>query len=152
MSTVLNNSGFKFPKEEKLHHRSLVNGLFSKGKSFFEFPFRAAWRPVSHDELTKNFRNIVPPGIGKVQFLVTVPKKKRKKAVDRVLMRRRIKEAYRLNKHMLQAAALKDDDLATLSVAIIYSHDKNLEFKTVEEKMKNVISKISQKLEKCQES
>lgn len=36
-----------------------------------------------------------------VQFLISVPRKRLRHAVDRVLMRRRIREAYRLHRHEL---------------------------------------------------
>ncbi len=43
-----------------------------------------------------------PADVGALQMLVTVPKKKRRRAVDRVLMRRRIREAYRINRRPLR--------------------------------------------------
>ena len=149
--TVMTEEGssisFKFPKEERLRHRSLVDGIFHKGKSFFEFPFRVFWRVMSREDLEKNFSREVPQGIGRVQLLVTVPKKKRRKAVDRVKMRRRIREAYRLNKHMLLEAVDSRPDISTLSVAIIYSYDKNLEYKIVEEKVKVLMEKVIRKID-----
>ena len=31
-------------KNERLHHRTLVEGLFAEGKSMYEFPLRMVWR------------------------------------------------------------------------------------------------------------
>ena len=137
---------YRFKKESRLHHRSLVEGLFRIGKSFYEFPFRVSWRTLSEEELQKNFRSRVPDGIGKVQMMVTVPKKKRRKAVDRVLMRRRIREAYRLNRLSICTPVENREDIATLSIAFVYIHDKNLPYSAVEDKMKNAISKLRSKL------
>ena len=146
----------KFPKRERLHHRSLVEGLFRTGKSFYEFPFRVTWRTLSEEELRKNFRNNVPENIGRLQMLVTIPKKKRRRAVDRVLMRRRIREAYRLNRLELRKLAESLDSVATLSLALVYIHDRNLPYAGIEEKLKGVIGKITERLNqknvKCQES
>ena len=90
--------------------------------------------------------------------MVTVPKKKRKRAVDRVLMRRRIREAYRLIKETLKKRLEMTSGIGTLSIAIVYIHDKNLPYKAVEEKMKALVSKMKEKIDqaeernKCQES
>lgn len=149
---------FRFPKEERLHHRSLVEGLFRSGKSFYEFPFRVSWRILSPEELHKNFRHNIPEGIGSTQMMVTVPKKKRRKAVDRVLMRRRIREAYRLNRLELRDTATHLPEVATLSLALVYIHDSNLPFAIIEEKMKSLLAKMIKRLQaldnksRCQES
>lgn len=134
---------FIFPKEERLHHRSLVEGLFRKGHTLFEFPFRVSYRIMTPEDLISNFRNSEPEGIGKLQMLVTVPKKKRKRAVDRVLMRRRIREAYRLNRLSLRESIENQQEIRTLSVGLIYIHDKNLDYRFIEEKIKNIMKKLT---------
>lgn len=131
-----------FPKRARLHHRSLVEGLYRHGKSFYEFPFRVTWRVLSREELEKNFRNKVPAEIDKVQFMVTVPKKKRKKAHDRVLMRRRIKEAYRRHRFLLLQEVEALSELGTLSLSLVYIHNQNLPYVSVEEKIKLVVNKL----------
>lgn len=146
---------FKFPKEERLHHRSLVEGLFREGKSFYEFPFRVTWRKLSDEEFHKNFRDNPPEAIGNVQVLITVPKKKRRKAVDRVLIRRRIREAYRLNRIPLRSAFEDIKGLRHLAIALVYIHDKNLDYRYLEEKIKIIIGKLQSKipgLSNCQAS
>ena len=143
---TVNSHDFRFPKEKRLHHRSLVEGLFRNGKSFYEFPFRITWRTLSSEDLEKNFRNQVPEGIGKLQMMVTVPKKKRRNAVDRVLMRRRIREAYRLNSYPLQQLIDNSPMVSTMSLALVYVHDKNLPYNFVEEKMMVLLSKMCSRL------
>ena len=140
-------TGFKFPKEERLHHRSLVDGLFRFGKSFYEFPFRVTWRTMNREELRENFRNILPDNIGNLQMMVTVPKKKRRHAVDRVKMRRRIREAYRLNRSSLKSSVDKREDMGTMSIALVYIHDKNLPYSLIEEKMCSLLEKLKRKIE-----
>lgn len=136
---------FSFPKEERLHHRSLVEGLFRFGKSFYDFPFRVTWRKLSSEELSKNFRNNIPDGIGRLQMMVTVPKKKRRRAVDRVRLRRRIREAYRLNRNALKNCLEIHPEIRTLGVAFIYIHDKDLSYNQIESKIKEILAKIESK-------
>lgn len=137
---------YSFSKAERLHHRSLVEGLFRFGKSFYDFPFKVTWRKLDQEELLKNFRNTPPDGIGTVQMMVTVPKKKRRKAVDRVLMRRRIREAYRLNRHELRNYVSTDPNIATLSVSFVYIHNQNMSFDVISEKMSVILPKLQNKL------
>ena len=139
----MGDSGYSFPKEERLHHRSLVEGVYRGGKSFYEFPFRVTWRILKPEELLATFRNKMPEGIGSLQMMVTVPKKKRKRAVDRVLLRRRIREAYRLQRLSLRDIVSNQAEIGTLSVAIVYIHDKNLSYRHIEEKLKNVIDRLN---------
>ena len=132
-------------KEEKLRHRSLVEALFREGKSIYEFPIRLTWRLLSKDKLEENFCDHVPPAIGRRQMLITVPKRKRRHAVDRVLMRRRIREAYRLYRKSILGEM--PDDGATLGMAFVYMHDKNLPYSTIEKKMKSLLSKLASAVE-----
>jgi ribonuclease P protein component len=78
-----------FSKEERLCSRRLIGLLFSKGHTFHLKPFRITWMRQS------------PGGSSPVQVLMSVPKYNFRKAVDRNLIRRRMREAYRLNKHVL---------------------------------------------------
>ncbi len=133
-------------KGEKLRHRSLVESLFREGHTLYEFPLRLTWRSLTPEELTQTFRDRVPDGIDSLQMLITVPKKKRRHAVDRVLMRRRIREAYRLNRLALKEELDSNPDVRTLGMALIYLHDKNLPYSTIENKMKLLLSRLAAKL------
>ena len=78
-------------KKEKLCSTAAVDKLFSPASraggnnSVMAYPWRAVWRVST--------RRTDPVA----QFLITVPKKRLRHAVDRVTMRRRMREAYRLN-------------------------------------------------------
>ena len=144
--TVPDKICLKFPKANRLHHRSLVERLFLEGKTFYDFPFKVYWKCLTEEELEDNFRNNVPEGIGSLQFLITVPKKKRKKAVDRVLMRRRVREAFRLNRTSLENLIDDKESIRTFEVAFIYIHTQNLEYAVIENKVVNIIEKLKLKL------
>ena len=134
-------------KGEKLRHRSLVDPLFKEGNSLYEFPLRLVWRRIDKEKLESTFCDHVPERIDGVQMLITVPKKKRRHAVDRVLMRRRIREAYRLNRHELLDAVSEREENGTLSLAFIYIHDKNLPYETIDRKIKLLLKKLCSKVQ-----
>ncbi|MCC8113836.1 MAG: ribonuclease P protein component [Bacteroidales bacterium] len=76
-------------KKQKLCSTLAIDALFGRGEGVeaaLSFPLRAVWRqnPGRHSSAP-------------VQFLISVPKKRLRHAVDRVKMRRRIREAFRLN-------------------------------------------------------
>ena len=133
-------------KGERLHHRTLVEGLFAKGKTLYDFPLRLTWRVITEEDLQEAFRHGVPEGIGGVQMLVTVPKKKRRRAVDRVLMRRRIREAYRLNRLPLKRLVESKPEIRSLQLAFIYLKDSNADYAEIERKMQGLIGKMMGKI------
>lgn len=75
-----------FKKEERLCNIKLIEKLFRDGSSFLIYPFRIIW-------LSEDLSSNLP-----VQVLISVPKRKFKRAVDRNLIKRRIREVYRLHK------------------------------------------------------
>ena len=104
------------------------------------------WNSLTEEELRKNFRDKVPDLIGPVQVLVSVPKKKRRKAVDRVLMRRRIREAFRLNRAPLLDIVGEVETLRTLSVGLIYMKEANAAYGEIEEKLQKLISRLAKRV------
>ena len=74
-------------KNERLKSKKNTGLLFKNGDSLFSFPFKLVYKWLEEGS-DKN----------SVQLLVSVPKRKFKNAVDRNLLRRRIKEAFRKNK------------------------------------------------------
>lgn len=133
-------------KSAKLRHRTLVQELFTKGKSVYSGPLRITFRALSDEELKASFRLDVPDLMGPVQFMITVPKKKRRHAVDRVLMRRRIREAFRLQWHPLRKLVHDDPSIRTLSLAIVYMHTENSDMESISVAIGSALSKIRKKL------
>ena len=136
----------KLPKSARIHHRSLQERLFLQGEKLHDFPLRIIWNALTPEELKSNFRDRVPDLIGPVQVLVSVPKKKRRKAVDRVLMRRRIREAFRLNRAPLLDAVKKTGKVRTLSVGVIFMKEANVPYRTIEDKLVKLMARLSEKL------
>ena len=78
-----------FSKHEKLTKESWIKELFERGSSFNLYPFRLIFR--DHPDLESSAH----------QVLITVSSRNFKRAVDRNSVKRRIREAYRLNKELL---------------------------------------------------
>ena len=125
-----------------MRHKRLVEDLFTEGNTLYDFPLRLTWRLVDADTLANSFRAEIPQKVGNIQMLITVPKKKRRHAVDRVLMRRRIREAYRINRLPLKDLAENIPNAGTLSLAFIYISDQNLPYSLIESKMKRLLRKL----------
>ena len=123
---------FEFPKKQKLCSETVIKEMFSNGKSFTTSTLRLVWKVDNNqDEVA-------------VKSIIVVPKKKIRLAVKRNIIRRRMKEAYRLHKIELKNI-LKDKKLQ-LSIAIIYQKGKIVPYKTVEEEIKLILERLSKEL------
>lgn len=139
---------FLLRKSSRLHHHSLVEGLFSHGKSLYDMPLRLVYRALTHGELDSTFCSHTPDSIGELQVMITVPKKMRRHAVDRVLMRRRIREAFRLNSLPLRRYVAANPELRTLSLGFVYVAKENVPYRDVERHVCRLLSLVVRKLEK----
>lgn len=118
------------PRSERLRSLGAVRRLFECGESGFVFPFRYVWYAEPDTEPS-------------VEVLFTVPKKFHKRANRRNLLRRRAKEAYRLNKGLLLAEGGKT---AAVDVALIYSSKEIVPYKTVENALRRILQQIAERL------
>lgn len=121
--------GLRLYKIEKLCSETAISRLFARSdkevSTALAFPLRVAWRVDTQ-------RQVKLP-----RFLVSVPKKRLRHAVDRVAMRRKIREAYRLNRHLMSR------DLP-VDIAFIYVADKLLPYRRVETAVTRLLEKIGQ--------
>jgi ribonuclease P protein component len=107
---------FTFRKEERLSKEKHIQELFDKGSSFYLFPFKVLFMPNAD------------PALSHHQVLISVSKKNFKRAVDRNLIKRRIREVYRLQKEFLPAAP-------PLQIGYIYTHKEILPFDEMKRRM-----------------
>ena len=118
----------KFPKSERLHSTKLIEELFTKGTSFTIYPLRVVYLKQPLESQSTH------------QVLVTIPKKRFKRAVDRNKMKRRIKEAYRLHKQVLKSEMQK----FYLLIGYIYVGRDIASYQEVEEKLKESLLRLKE--------
>lgn len=120
----------KLHKRERLCSATAIDALFVPGgaEGALAFPLRMVWRRRPQGRTRT-------PGVA-VQFFISVPKKKLRHAVDRVTMRRRIREAYRLNRGLLAQG------LDSIDLAIIYVSSELQPYARVERAMQKLLPQI----------
>jgi ribonuclease P protein component len=111
-----------FKKNERLCSIKVINSLFDRKNSAnegaFAYPIRVVCK-LSEENFT--------------QVLFSVPKRQFKHAVDRNLIRRRMKEAYRLNKELLTKPYY---------ISFIYVGKAIEDYAIIEKGMKNCLKKL----------
>tara|TARA_X000000368_G_C22720196_1_gene574986 strand:+ start:259 stop:633 length:375 start_codon:yes stop_codon:yes gene_type:complete len=123
---------FEFPKNQKLCNVKSIERLFENGESLYEKPFRIIYN------IDNNNEDVF------VKALIVVPKKRVRLASDRNVIKRRVKEAYRLQKSELEKYLKSKNH--QINLAIIYQKHKILDFKLIEEKIKLLLSRLKEEL------
>ena len=149
--------GFGFGKSERLCHTRLADRVFRQGKSFYAFPLRVIYTLESSDETSGLFKpsrfgeeanaqlRLAKMGIAPLQVMLTVPKRKMRRAVDRVRLRRLMREAWRIARIPLRDLLL--DKGLVMNVALIYSGDEMASYSVIEKKMSKVMSRLTEAVE-----
>lgn len=120
-----------FKKEERLCSKKLLEKLFHNGSSFLLYPFSIIWladAPADGE-------------IPAVRVVISVSKRRFKKATDRNLIKRRIREIYRLNKEALLFNFFKDQHPGIL-LGISYIGKEIANYATMEKKLKLALEKL----------
>ncbi len=114
-------------KSERLSSLKEIDSLVKRGSSLFYFPFKVVYQfsPVEGNE----------PGA--VKLLISVPKRSFKRAVKRNYIKRRIREAYRLNKSALSIQG------ENLNILFVYVGKQVAEYDFIEPKIKDILTKLN---------
>jgi ribonuclease P protein component len=119
---------FTLCKEERLCGERVISNLFDHGHSFFLSPYKVFWIKISE---TSSFPS---------RFAVSVPKRRFKRAVKRNLLKRRTREAFRINKQILNEVVA---DGGQIHLMVIYSSDQLLSYAESEKSMKKILQRIA---------
>ncbi len=124
---------YTLSKAERLNSYMLIEKLFAGGsKSFPAFPLRIVYMPVEGDQWPT------------ASLLISVPKKRFKRAVKRNLVKRQVREAYRKHKsiltEVLEAKGMK------LVIALIWLDHEIHSTEEVEAKVVRLLQLSAEKL------
>ena len=119
-------------KEERLSWKRHIDLLFAEGRSFISFPLRVVYLPVEEKELPSRVAN-----------MASVPKKKFKRANKRNLIKRLIRESYRIHKYDL-IDPLQEKGTSML-VAFLYVDKEIRSFAEIEKSMIKALKALKDK-------
>ena len=128
-------------RQERLKSRKEISELLLKGKSTFGFPFKAVYHVYSAEELSGETTPSTSVGISPAthRIMVSVPKKNFKRAVMRNLLKRRTREAYRLNKQLLSLQTGR-----RVSIMFVYVAKTELPYAAMERAVCNILYRIKE--------
>lgn len=121
----------RLPKPTKLCSQTAIDRLFAQRdtQGALAYPLRALW-----GENARRMRGDA------VQFVISVPKKRLRQAIDRVAMRRRIREAYRLSRQRF----IPSETETKTDILFIYVGNGPEPYSKVEAAMCKLLRKIFQ--------
>ena len=119
-------------KVERLDKKKIIEKMFAGGsRSFSVFPLRVVYLPVEELEADAS-------------ILISVSKRRFKRAVKRNRVKRQIREAYRVNKHEL--LNILEERKCRLAIAFIYLSDQLVESSIIEDRMRIALVRITEKM------
>ncbi len=135
----MTNHPFSLPKAEHLCGMKLIDRLFNSGmsKSLSAYPIRLVYM-IGEREADDTTSPVA-------QMMVSVPKRYFKRAVKRNRIKRQVREAYRLNKHIV-TEPLKACGNKNVYVCFVWSADQLLDSNIVQAKMKGLLNRLAERL------
>lgn len=117
---------FTFKKIERLCSKKAIETLFATGKSINDFPIKAVFKISDFDS----------PFPCRAMFVV--PKKKHKRANKRNILKRRMREVYRLNKSDFYSEITTHK----IDLMFIYLSNEELDYSAIETNIKQLMQKV----------
>ena len=114
---------------ERLRGKNTLEELFTKGSSFFIYPFKVKWLPVDNPRKDRG-----------MSVVWVIPKRNIRQANQRNTLRRRCREAYRLNKHII--SPLTEGKGIHLALVCIVKEDTS--FQKIQKSTVRVLQKINE--------
>lgn len=122
---------FSFSKKERLKNKIEIESLFSEGNRFFEYPFNVIWKLDSNSDST-------------LKMAVSVPKKKIPNATDRNKIKRLVREAFRINKTIIQQPL--ETKNVKLHLMLVYSQSSIISMSEIEDKISVTLQRLAEQI------
>lgn len=139
----MTTSTYSLPQSERINSKKQIDRLFRGGgsKAMTAAPLRMVYMTDTRqaDSLPANAHQPM------AQMMVSVPKRYFKRAVKRNYVKRQVREAYRLNKHILASHLAQTGD-KTVSLCFIWTSDRLLPTAEVMKRMANLLTRLVEKL------
>lgn len=128
----MQQTGETFRKSERLCSRKSISELFEKGRSFYSPLFQVIWMTALSD--------IPYPA----QAAISVSKKTFRRAVKRNLVKRRIREIYRKEKHRFYEFLNKEN--RKVIFIMIFKGDTIPDYQTTEITVKSCLERLEKEI------
>ena len=137
----MTTSKYSLPQSERINSKKQIDRLFRGGgsKAMTASPLRMVYMADSRQTDSQ------PSDGHQPQMMVSVPKRYFKRAVKRNYVKRQVREAYRLNKHILVNHLTQKAD-KTVSLCFIWTSDRLLPTAEVMKRMANLLTRLVEKL------
>lgn len=161
---------YTLPREERLRSLKAIRRLFGEGHSGFVYPLRYVWAKIEGAEIEGaeiegaeiewakiEGAEIAGAEVAKaeqgveekvasrpVEIMFSVPKKFHKRANRRNLLKRRMREAYRLERGPL--CERLGERSAYVHIALIYSTKECHSYKTIRNAVQRILEQVSVRL------
>jgi len=116
------NGTFTLPKKERLSSKNAISDLLKKGR----------WGKVN----TLRYCFLENNGKDVNRIMVSVPKKLFKRAIKRNLLKRRIRENYRIRKHLL-------GNTSGVDIMFVYNAKEVCDFQTIGADIETILTKLN---------
>jgi len=132
-----NGISYAFAKKMRLSSKKEIDSLFTGASSFTNGPFRVFYRIVKRE------RN----GASPCSLVISVPKKHLRSAVKRNLVKRRIREAFRLKYPKVLGPELENKGIRLLFLCLYLPYEV-YPYSKLEAKMQKLLERFAQIPEK----
>lgn len=129
---------YSFAKTERICSNKIIKNLIVQNKTLFVYPFKCYFL-IEESDIQNNTNQIV----------VSISKRLFKKAVDRNIIKRRTKEAYRIHKFDLMSSE-NDSKQTHFKILFVYIAKEILTFQQIEKSLVQVLKLLSQKTQSNQ--
>ena len=124
-------------RAERLRSLKAIRRLFADGRGGFVYPFRYMFFVETADAEAGD----AECGI---EVMFSVPKKFHKRANKRNVLKRRTREAYRLNREQLRVKVVQSGK--QLDLALVYSTKDILSYKTIENAVRRILGQVCERM------